>query len=73
MGSDRPGTPYSNGELDIVARITITRAQANLDDMLNEFESRYRDADSHALLAELRPRIRETLVMLTPQLPHSGR
>jgi hypothetical protein len=53
-------------ELDAITRVALARAQAGLNDLYDEFESRYRDAESHALVTELRQRTREALLMLCP-------
>jgi hypothetical protein len=58
--------PIAKEHLDTLTRSVLARAVAHLTDIFNEFDSRYQDADSHALIAELRLRTRESLLLLCP-------
>lgn len=65
-------------QLDQVTSVAIVRAECAVNDVLTEMDSRYRDGDSHALIAEIRQRTTESLRMMRPALkpvdvPHSGK
>lgn len=48
-------------------RLMLAHVRAETDDLLNEVAARYMDADSHALIAEIRQRLGERIASLTPE------
>jgi hypothetical protein len=62
------GHRFTKSELAVVQRTALLRALVHVDELFTEFDARYLDSQSHALIDELRTRTRERLELLIPHI-----